>query len=418
MSKPVDVLMIGTGEYTTGYVHGKGSQSDKSKGVVGITLIDLRRRLKTSRLGICGTNGKKFKDIREYMQQAIGNIYKDMDLTLEWWPGDDECNSEAYIQALDSFKAGDACTIFTPDDTHFNITREAIQRKIHVLVTKPAVKTLEEHRQLYEEAKKQNVLVMIEVHKRFDPMYSDARDRIQTLGDFSYFYSYMSQPKFQLDTFRAWAGKSSDISYYLNSHHIDFHVWALYGRSKPVKVVAMSSVGLASKEFNIQTEDTITLTVQWLNIQTKTQGTAIYTSSWISPKTDTHTQQKFHYMGHKGEIHIDQAHRGYTMGSDDEGYKSINPLYMKFIPTDGYFSGQSGYGYRSFESFIDACSAINSKQSTLEDFDSKLPTISTTFQVTAILEAGRLSLDNCNAFVDIVYDGDDSIIPKTLKVKK
>jgi hypothetical protein len=28
----VDVLMIGSGEYTTGYVHGKPSQSDKSKG--------------------------------------------------------------------------------------------------------------------------------------------------------------------------------------------------------------------------------------------------------------------------------------------------------------------------------------------------------------------------------------------------
>jgi predicted dehydrogenase len=30
------------------------------------------------------------------------------------------------------------------------------------MVTKPAVKTLAEHRQLYEEAKKKNVLVMIE----------------------------------------------------------------------------------------------------------------------------------------------------------------------------------------------------------------------------------------------------------------
>jgi hypothetical protein len=28
----VNVLMIGSGEYTTGYVHGKASQSDKSKG--------------------------------------------------------------------------------------------------------------------------------------------------------------------------------------------------------------------------------------------------------------------------------------------------------------------------------------------------------------------------------------------------
>jgi len=39
----------------------------------------------------------------------------------------------------------------------------------------------------------------------------------------------MSQPKKQLATFRAWAGKSSDISYYLNSHHIDFLCWALEG---------------------------------------------------------------------------------------------------------------------------------------------------------------------------------------------
>ena len=35
-------------------------------------------------------------------------------------------------------------------------------------------------------------------------MYSDARDRIRdALGDLSYFYSFMSQQKFQLDTFRS-----------------------------------------------------------------------------------------------------------------------------------------------------------------------------------------------------------------------
>lgn len=77
---------------------------------------------------------------------------------------------------------------------------------------------------------------MIEVHKRFDPMYADARDRIRGLGDFGYMNAYMSQPKMQLETFKAWAGKASDISYYLNSHHIDFHevsrtaAWPLGGR--------------------------------------------------------------------------------------------------------------------------------------------------------------------------------------------
>ena len=130
---------------------------------------------------------------------------------------------------------------------------------MHVLVTKPAVKTLEHHHELAAAAANNNVLVctpvaraphglratvhglsdshrlsrlrcsracgqvMIEVHKRFDPMYTDARDRIRGLGDFGYMSAYMSQPKMQLETFKAWAGKASDISYYLNSHHIDFH---------------------------------------------------------------------------------------------------------------------------------------------------------------------------------------------------
>ena len=58
-------------------------------------------------------------------------------------------------------------------------------------------------------------------HKRFDPAYNDARARAQKLGDFNFYSSYMSQPKFQLETFKSWAGIDSDISYYLNSHHID-----------------------------------------------------------------------------------------------------------------------------------------------------------------------------------------------------
>jgi D-galacturonate reductase len=76
------------------------------------------------------------------------------------------------------------------------------------------------------------------------------------------------------------------------------------------------------------------------------KGTAIYTSSWVAPKSDVHSQQRFFYMGHKGEITIDQAHRGYHMADDNSGYKSVNPLFMKYTPSDGKFAGQNGYGYR------------------------------------------------------------------------
>ena len=52
----VNVLMVGTGEYTTGYVGGKAADSDKGAGVVALTMFDLRRRAKVERVGMCGVN--------------------------------------------------------------------------------------------------------------------------------------------------------------------------------------------------------------------------------------------------------------------------------------------------------------------------------------------------------------------------
>eukprot|EP01116_Phalansterium_solitarium_P024558 TRINITY_DN9025_c0_g1_i1.p1 TRINITY_DN9025_c0_g1~~TRINITY_DN9025_c0_g1_i1.p1 ORF type:complete len:426 (-),score=112.56 TRINITY_DN9025_c0_g1_i1:224-1501(-) len=397
-----NVLMVGTGEYTTGYVHGKASASDKKLGVIGLTIFDLRSEHRGSKVNVAkmvGTNGTRFPGIREHFARNIAAVYKDMPIDFVSFPADDvPSDPTAFINALDSMQKGDLVTICTPDDTHYEIAKQAITRGLHVLITKPPVKTLREQLELAELAKQHNVLVTVEYHKRFDPMYSDARERIRGLGDFSYFNSFMSQPKFQLETFKAWAGKSSDISYYLNSHHIDIHAWSQQGRAVPVRVVAMKCNGVATApphNLVAGTEDTITLMVQWRTLSSGTVGTAVYTSSWISPKSDTHTQQRFHYMGHRGDVTIDQAHRGYYLTTDDNGMASVNPLYMKYTTDSrGRFAGQFGYGYRSIEATVDAVNAIRSGHSQPADYEDSLPTIQQTSTTTAILEAGRRSLDN------------------------
>lgn len=109
-------------------------------------------------------------------------------------------------------------------------------------------------------------------------------------------------------------------------------------------------------------------------------------------------------MGQQGEISMDQAHRGYSMADDASSrLNGINPLFMKYVPTDGKFSGQSGYGYRSIESFVEAVRDINSGIARVEDFDHKLASVATTYRTTAVLEAGRRSLDEKRT-VHIVYD--------------
>ena len=112
-------------------------------------------------------------------------------------------------------------------------------------------------------------------------------------------------------------------------------------------------------------------------------------------------------MGTQGEVTVDQAHRGACVSTDAAGYASINPLFMKYTPTNGMFSGQGSYGVKSFENFIDACREINSGNATPGDYDDgSLATVHTTMQGTAILEAGRKSLDMNGRPIDILYDGD------------
>lgn len=385
------VLVLGTGEYVTGFVNGAESSSDKSAGVVALTLFDLRQRGLIGEIILAGSNGEKFPAVREHLQRVIGDRYQ-MDVSFRSFPADDTQDSEAWKLALDELSRGDAVVIFTPDDLHFEMAHAAASQGLHVLVAKPIVKTLAEHDSLIEVANEQNVQIAMEVHKRWDPIYADARERIRYLGDFSYFQSYMSQPKSQLESFRAWAGKSSDISYYLNAHHIDFHVWAMEGLARPLSVVASASNGVAQKK-GIETEDSITLLVDWEHLGSGNRGTAVYTSAWTAPKAEVHSQQRFTCLSHTGEVRVDQAHRGYEIATDAAGYSTPNPLFMRYqSDRNGNFAGQGSYGYLSIATFLEAVRG--------QEVD--LATIERTRSVTAILEAGHQSLGQNGARISLI----------------
>ncbi len=78
----------------------------------------------------------------------------------------------------------------------------------------------------------------------------------------------------------------------------------------------------------------------------------------------------------------------------------------------GDFSGQNGYGYISFEKFVDAVNEVNitsddEKSKKLDEIDRRgLPTLANTVATGAILEAGRRSLDNGGKTIKIVRSGE------------
>ncbi|KAJ3416586.1 hypothetical protein HDV05_000868 [Chytridiales sp. JEL 0842] len=409
--KPLKVLVIGTGEYTTGLTSSP-NPSDKSLGVLGLVLFDLRSRDKVGWVGMCSTSSRKNERIRSHLREEIAGRYRGLDVGVELFPkeGEEEDNgNEGWKKAIrENLERGDGVAVFTPDDTHFEMALFAVRAGMNVLIAKPAVKTVREHQILIEEAEKHNVLVAVELHKRFDPIYADARERMRKLGDFSYFYAYMSQPKHQLHTFKGWAGVSSDISYYLNSHHIDLLTWTLPKETQPITVVASCGTGIArSDPYNLPatTEDTITLLVTFSTphpTQPPTLSTAVFTSSWVAPKAEVHSQQRFTYLAREGEVRIDQAHRGYTLSTDSAGYQSLNPLFLRYEPDSrGFYAGQGTYGHKSIEMWVDACRDLKYAGGKREEWRGVLATLEETEVVTRILEGGRRSLDLGGAVVDL-----------------
>ena len=84
---------------------------------------------------------------------------------------------------------------------------------------------------------------------------------------------------------------------------------------------------------------------------------------------------------------------------------------MKYSPSEsGHFDGQRGYGYVSIEKFIDAARSVNAGETTPDDYDKHgLPTIANTVLTTAILHAGRISLDEKRP-VNVKQAGDEWVL--------
>jgi D-galacturonate reductase len=80
---------------------------------------------------------------------------------------------------------------------------------------------------------------------------------------------------------------------------------------------------------------------------------------------------------------------------------------MKYTPDGrGNFAGYEGYGFRSLATFVEAANQLRAKRTSWQEACDSLASVNsvTTMLTTAILEAGRVSLDTKKA-VQIVYDG-------------
>ncbi|MCS7180745.1 MAG: Gfo/Idh/MocA family oxidoreductase, partial [bacterium] len=240
----------------------------------------------------------------------------------------------------------DGIAIATPDPFHREPTLYAANKKIHVFVEKPLDVTVEGCIEMIEACKKNDVLLQVDFHKRFDPFHQIIKKDIEEgkIGKIEYGSVHMEDkivvPR---DWFPNWAGKSSPV-WFLGVHFFDLMRWFLKSNGRSVFAKGIKN---KLKSIGIDTYDAVIAIVEFEN------GVVLsFELSWILPENfESIVNQGFKLVGEKGIIECDSQDRGTRVCYDGIGVMTYNPVFINEVKKmDEIF--YSGYGIESIADFV------------------------------------------------------------------
>lgn len=257
-------------------------------------------------------------------------------------------NTKGYIDYKEMIEKEelDGVAIATPDPFHKEPTLYAANKKIHVFVEKPLDVTVEGCIEMIEACRKNNVLLQVDFHKRFDPFHQTIKKDIEEgkVGRVEYGSVHMEDkivvPR---DWFPNWAPKSSPV-WFLGVHFFDLMRWFLKSNGKSVFAKGIKN---KLKSLGIDTFDAVSAIVEFEN------GTVIsFELSWILPENfESIVNQGFKLVGEKGVIECDSQDRGTRVCYENIGVMTYNPVFINEVKKAGQ-NKYSGYGIESIEDFV------------------------------------------------------------------
>lgn len=240
----------------------------------------------------------------------------------------------------------DGVAIATPDPFHKEPVIYAANKKLHVFVEKPLDLTVEGCIEMIEECKKNNVLLQVDFHKRFDPFHIAIKKDIEEgkIGKIEYGSCHMEDkivvPR---DWFPKWACYSSPV-WFLGVHFFDLIRWLIKSDAKSVYAKGVKN---KLKSLGIDTYDSVIAVVEFKN------GAIIsFELSWILPENfESIVNQGFKLVGEKGMIECDSQYRG-TRVFYEEGVMTYNPVFINEYEGKRGEKVYTGYGIDSIADFV------------------------------------------------------------------
>lgn len=233
----------------------------------------------------------------------------------------------------------DAVAVVTPDSLHEEIAIYCAERKLHLFIQKPLDVTIEGSQRIVDAANRNNVLLFVDFHKRFDPSLILLKNKIRDgkLGEILYGYANIEDIiAYPSKHFVKWAHQSSPM-WFIGIHFLDVFNW-MFGEA-PKKVMAHG----AKKKLlgmGIDTYDSIQAKLLYANGASMTLD-----ASWILPDLfPSGVNQNVRVVGTEGLMEIDGQHRGVESWSTVElGGRVDNPY--GYLESENPLTGCGLSGY-------------------------------------------------------------------------
>ena len=276
--------------------------------------------------------------------------------------------------------------VATPDHLHTQPILAALKAGVHVITEKPMCLSIHEADEIIARARKNNCVVAVDMHKRYDPDHLRIRDDIQNrIGAPLYGTAYLEEPlEVSTSTFK-WVEDSDPFSY-VGPHWTDL-IYSYY-KSKPVSLTAIGQKKRLIRD-GINAYDAVQVRVDFAN------GMSInFHNNWITPADfEGPVNQGHEIVGADGKVESDQQYRGFRWWNNGGGSRTSNNHFTRDVARADGTRAYIGYGVDSLTVGIAAILRVKLFGASLDDVASIYPTAEEARITTAIVDAARIVRD-------------------------
>jgi predicted dehydrogenase len=291
-----------------------------------------------------------------------------------------------WFQLLQEIRELDVLAVATPDHLHTEVILASLKEGRHVITEKPMCLDIREADRIIELARKQNRIVAVDMHKRFDPDHLRVRDDIQhRVGEPLYGTAYLEEPlEVSTSTFK-WVEQSDPFSY-VGPHWVDL-IDHYYG-SKPVSLTAVGQKKKLLRK-GINAYDAVQVRVDYAN------GMSInFHNNWITPpEFEGPVNQGHEIVGADGKVESDQQYRGFRWWNQGGASRTANNHFTREIKRPDGSSAYVGYGVDSLTVGLAAICRMKFFDASPKEISDIYPTAEQARTTVAIINAARLVRD-------------------------